>query len=152
MDKIGRMEKEISELQSKVKKLHDGMTQINLDIENKYTQLELMQAEEEEKNDQIKFRRNQINNTISDGNGQLDLVRHQVVEERKTMVESNERIHQRILELEKAIRSQEGDNKGIKNQYQKICSLLISECQGAVRATIAYSASNIMRAGEEMKL
>lgn len=152
MDKIGRLEREIADLQGRVKGLHDGMTQTNLSIENKYTQLELRQAEEEEKNDSIKFRRDQISGIISEGNGQLDLVRFQVVEERKTMVESSERVHQRILELEKAIRSQEGDNKGIRNQYQKICSLLIGECQGAVRATIAYAAPSIMRAGEEIRL
>ena len=45
MAKIGRLQKEISDLQSQVKKLHDGMTQINLGIESKYAQLDLMQAE-----------------------------------------------------------------------------------------------------------
>ncbi|EGR33340.1 leucine rich repeat protein [Ichthyophthirius multifiliis] len=135
---ILNLEKDVAETRQKINENHNQISISNILIEQYKTEHLL-------KDNEIFYYEQILSETQRNSQFQKDEHKEQVdhlnflhQNESRLFKDSQEIIHQRIVDLERAIRHQETQNTRVKTEYEKLCVCLQSNIQRTVVDTLNY--------------
>jgi chromosome segregation ATPase len=99
------LEKEIADMRENINELHKNLSKYNLKIDKYKIEHIMKDSEIEKKEDDVAELQRALIRHKDTQKDQLDHINNQHNSERRIWKENSERTHQRVIELEKAIRT-----------------------------------------------
>ncbi|KAL4470958.1 hypothetical protein ABPG72_013545 [Tetrahymena utriculariae] len=135
---ILNLEKEIAEQRQQLNTIHNKLSVRNMKIESHKTKHVQKDDQIQDLEEELLEAQRALQRLKDDNKEKQEYVIFQHNNEKKLFKESQELLHQRVLELERAIRNQDQQNSRLKTEYEKLCHVVQSNIQRSVVDTLAH--------------